>query len=135
MVSAGKVRLFVRKMRVLRDSWVFETNATQLLGIALMRIEANEFDQLIANQSGAGVDGLRIHAPCVHATFGPRYEEAAGPMQCMQTLEVHIPAIEDIVSAVLVGDQIERVDIVHFPVGNRDKRGDGSAQIDQCVAT
>ncbi len=63
---------------------IFETNATQPLGVPLFRVETRELDVLIADQPGctiyrAGIDPLELEV-----RFGACDEEGAGLMQGMQ---------------------------------------------------
>ena len=60
-------------------------------------------------------------------------KKALASINDMQPLEIHIATIEDVVGAALVNDRLERLHIVHFPVGNVDKRRDGTMQIDERV--
>jgi len=47
--------------------------------------------------------------------------------------EIDVTAIHDVEGARLDGQMIERLDIVHFPVGNMDETGNVATQVDQRV--
>jgi hypothetical protein len=58
IVSAGKVKLLVKKIRVFSVSG--SLNASQWRFEALVRVEGSENDGLSADQPGAAVDRMRV---------------------------------------------------------------------------
>ena len=68
-------------------------DAAQPLGIALVGIKHREFDQLIADQSGAAVHGPGKQALELGVRLGARHEEGAGLVERIEPLEVEVAAI------------------------------------------
>src|SRR3970040_300066 len=56
---------------------ILETNAAQGRAEVLARVEAGQNDGLIADQSGAPVDGMRIAALGLEIGLGSRHKERA----------------------------------------------------------
>jgi hypothetical protein len=69
----------------------------------------------------------------VHIDFGARDEEGAGLMERVEPTKIDVAAIHHIDGSGLRHNQIERCSIAHFAVGNMDKAGDRTAQIEQRV--
>src|SRR3990172_10762811 len=71
---------------------ILELDAAQGRVEALARIEAREHDGLIANQTGAGIDRMRIATLGFEIGFGARYKETAPLLKPMKPLEIDVPA-------------------------------------------
>src|SRR5665213_142024 len=112
---------------------ILEANATQPLGVALMRVEHRQLDQLIADQPSGAIHGPRDQASELGIGLRPRDEEAAGLMHCVKALEVQIPAVHHVEGARLGHQQIEDVDIVELAVADMDEGGNSATQIEQRV--
>ena len=88
MVSAGSAKLLVRKTSLLPVSGSLKSDAAQRRVEVLARVEAGEHDGLIADQSGAAIDRMRIATLRFEIRLGARDEEAARLVQAIQPLEV-----------------------------------------------
>src|ERR1700704_5011975 len=69
----------------------------------------------------------------LHVAFGAGHKERVGDMKCMQSAKNDIASIHYIDGSGLRCDQNQRQRIAHFTVGNVDKAGDGTTQIEQCM--
>ncbi len=87
--------------------WVFEADASQLLGIILRDIETVEHDALIADDAGTPIDFHRAHSVCVHSSFGASYEERTRLMQREQATEIQIAPIHHVESPCLEGQGMQ----------------------------
>ena len=112
---------------------ILEANAAQPLGVALMRVEHRQLHRLIADQPGAAIHGPRDQASELGIGLRSRDEEAAGLMQCIEALEVQVPAIHHVEGARLGHEQVEDVDIVELAIADMDEGGNSAAQIEQRV--
>lgn len=110
---------------------VLESDAAQVLPIVLSGIESMERGGLVAKQAGTAVGGGRVQASGVEVRFGSGDEEGACLSQSMETLEVEIGPVHDIEGPGLREQEVEDVDIVQLAIGDVDKAGDGSAQVEQ----
>ena len=110
---------------------VLESDAAQVLRIVLSGIESMERDGLVANQAGPAVGGGRVQASGVEVRFGSGDEEGACLSQYMETLEVEIGPVHDMEGPGLREQEVKDVDIVQLAIGDVDKAGDGSAQVEQ----
>ena len=54
-------------------------------------------------------------------------------MKTIETFEIHVAAVHDVERPSLRQNLVEDVDVMHFAVGNADKRGDIAMQVEQCV--
>ena len=96
-----------------------------------MRVIAGKHHGLIANQTCAAVDGMRITPQNAQIGLGPNDEETAGLMEAVETREIEIAAIHQIECARFGQQLIEDVDLVQFAVADVEKRWDITAQIEQ----
>lgn len=94
-----------------------------------MRIEATEHGGLIADQSGTSIHRIGVAALGLQVRFGTGDKEAAGLVQVMQPLKVHVAPIHHVVGACFRRELIEDVDVVHLAVGDVDKARNIAAQI------
>jgi hypothetical protein len=104
-----------------------------MLGIILARIKSVECDGLICHDAGRFVDWMRIDAMVLHIALGACHEKSMGNMKHMQPSEIDVPTINDIDGSSLWCNQIQRQRITHFTVGNMDKTGDRTTQVEQRV--
>lgn len=94
---------------------------------------ARESDGLVAAQSGRFVDSPACDPSALKVLLGTRNEEGSVLLKYIQTSEIDVSSIHNIERAGFEQQEVERVDIVHFPAGNVDKTGNVAAQIDQGV--
>ncbi len=69
-----------------------------MIGIGLAGIETTQSDGLITDYSGGAIGGSGINAVKVQVGLGANDEEAAGPMQDVQTFPIQITAIDHVES-------------------------------------
>src|ERR1700689_2089463 len=74
-------------------------------------------------------------APTVqnHARLGPCDKEGARTMKGVQPFEIQVGAVHDVEGAGLEGDVVKDIHVMSFSVGNLNKSGDGTTQIQQRV--
>ena len=75
---------------------IFEPDASQRRGDALVRVEAGERDGLVADEAGALVDRMRIPALRPKVGLGADDEEAAGLVKAAEPVEIDVAAIHDV---------------------------------------
>ena len=114
-------------------SRILETDAAKMFREMLSGIKPVERNGLVADKTGSAIDRCRVEATGVEIGLGAGDEEGASLMQGMQTLEVEIATVHDVEGAGFWDEQVERVDIVHFAVGDMDKAGNAAAQVEQSV--
>ena len=112
---------------------VFELDAPQWRVEVLARVESGEYDGLIANQPRASIDRMRITTHGLEIGFGARNKETARIVKAMQPFEVDIASVHDVEGTGLGHQQVEDIDVVHFPVADVQERGDVAAQIQERV--
>lgn len=76
----------------------------------MARVKAGEHDALIANQSRAAIDEMRIAALGFEIGLGARHKEAARFVEAMKSLEVDISSVHDVEGAGLGQQQVQNVD-------------------------
>src|ERR1039457_5732849 len=91
--------------KVLGSLGVLEANASQRSFEVFVRLEADEHNGLIADESDRAIDWLRITAFGLGVGLPARNKEAPGLVQAIQTLEVGEATIDDVVCARL-GQQL-----------------------------
>ena len=101
--------------------------------VALLGVEYDEFDFLVAEQSRAAVHRVRIHALESEVGFGAGDKEAAGLIEAVEPFEVEVAAIHHVESARFGKEHVEDVDLVQFAVGDVDEAGNSAAQVEQRV--
>ncbi len=112
---------------------ILEADASQWRFEALVRVEAGENDGLIADQSGAAVDRMRVTPLDLEIRLAAGYEEAAGLVKAIQALEAEKAPIHDVERAGLGQQLIEDVDLMHLAVADVDEGRDVAAQVEQRV--
>ena len=86
---------------------------------------------MIATQSRGFVDRTVFSRTELHVLFGARDEERHADVKAVEAGEIDIASIHGVEGARFHGDEIERLDIVHFSIGNVDEAGNVPAKIDQ----
>ena len=79
------------------------------------------------------VHRMRVAALEQDVGFGAHDEEGRAEREHVEALEIDVAAVHDVERAGLGQDLVEDVDVVHFAVGNADKRGDVAVQVQQRV--
>ena len=130
IVVAGNGKSLVRNTNRL-SLFVVVANATQRLRDSLERVVGFQDDRLIALDAGRFVDLVRIATLEFEIAFGAGDEERLGLMQVVESLEVEIAAIHDVIGAGYRNQMVQDVDIVQFSVGNQDEFGNVALEIQQ----
>ena len=68
-----------------------------------------------------------------HIRFRAHDEEGATEREDVESLEIDVAAVHDVEGPGLGQNLVEDIDVVHFSIGNADKRGDVAMQIQQRV--
>jgi hypothetical protein len=129
----GQAELIGQEYQALVGLRIDVLDATERNGKPFVRIVTTQDHCLIADQTGRSIDGMGMAAVRFEIRFRACHEETARLVQPMQPLEVEVAAIHHVIGSRFWQEQIEHVDIVHLAVGNMDKAGDISAQIEQRV--
>jgi hypothetical protein len=115
---------------------ILESNAAQMRGVVLLRVEAIERDRLIANDACVAIRLRRIEAMEVHVRLGSCDEEGPCQMQRMEPVEIDVAAIHHVDGTGLWYQQVEGMDIVQLAVGDVDEAWNVAAQVEQvCIFT
>src|SRR5271169_1335510 len=88
---------------------------------------------VIGTYAGGIIYRMRVATLQQHVGLGANNEERRAEGEDVQTLEIHVAAIHDVERAGLRQNLVEDVDVMHFSVGNADKRGDVAVQVQQRV--
>lgn len=113
---------------------VLDHHASQCGGIVLAGIENCQYASLIAHDVGVGsVHGVGVAPLEFGIGLGTGDEKSVGLMNDKQSLEIQVPAIEQVVHARLDVQQDQGVDLVGLAVADVNERGDGAAQVQQGV--
>ncbi len=112
---------------------VLEADAPQRGLEALLRVEAREDNALVANQAGRAINRMRIAALNLEIRLATGHEEAARPVEAIETLEIDEAAIHDIEGARFGQQLVEDIDLVHFAIADVEEGGNIAAQIQQRV--
>jgi len=112
---------------------VEEANASQFFGVILSGVETVKKDGLVALQPGGFVDRMRVKTFEIQISFGPRHKKGRGLMDHEQAGKVEIAAIHHVDRPWLERDIVEDVDIVNLAVGNNNKDGNGTPQVQKRV--
>ena len=113
---------------------VLDHHTSQRGGIVLAGIKDGQYTRLIAHDVrvdpvyGVGVAPLEFGIG-----LGTGDEEGVGLMDHKQSLEIQVPAIEQVVRAGLDVQQVQGVDLVGLAVADVNECGDGAAQVQQGV--
>lgn len=106
-------------------------DTTERHGEVFVGIEATQDRGLIADQTSFSIHRMRVAAIGFEVRLGARDEEAARFVQTMETLEVQVAMVHQVVGAGLGKQQIEDVDVVKLAVADMDEAGNIAAQIQQ----
>jgi len=113
---------------------VLDDHASQCGGIVLAGIENCQYTSLIAHDVGVGsVHGVGVAPLELGIGLGTGDEESVGLMNDKQSLEIQVPAIEQVVRAGLDVQQVQGVDLVSLAVADVNECGDGAAQVQKGV--
>ena len=94
-----------------------------------MGIESLQDNDLIALHPGGFVDGPRVEASEPEVAFGSDDEEGRCLMDGIKAIEIQISTIDNVKGSWFEGQLIEDVDIVNLAVGDNDKGGDTSPEV------
>ena len=106
---------------------ILESNTPQLGRIVAPGVIAIQGNRLVAENTGTAVGWRRIDAMGIQVRFGTGHEESPRLMQPVQAGEINLTAIHDVNRTGFRGQQVQRMDIVQFPVGDVDKTGNTAA--------
>jgi len=113
---------------------VLEDHPSQCGGIVFAGIENCQYAGLIAHDVRAGsVHGVGVAPLELGIGLGTGDEEGVGLMNYKQSMEIQVPAIEQVIRARLDVQQVQGVDLVHLAVADVNECGDGAAQVQQGV--
>ena len=90
-----------------------------------------QYDRLIATQTRALVDRMRVEAPILQIGFGASDEKSLGLMQPVEPGEIDIPPIHHIEAARLEDHQVEDIHVVQLAIRDVDERRDVASQVEQ----
>ncbi len=88
---------------------------------------------MIGAHTGTFVDRMRVAPLQKDILFGAHDEECRAESEKVEAVEIDVAAIHDVECPGLGNDLVEDVEVVHFAVGDADKRGDIAVQVEQCV--
>ena len=109
------------------------THAPKAVWVVFDTFIESQPDDMIASQPGAFVHRARLQPVELDALFVSRDIERPGQCESVEALEIHIAAIHHVEGSGLWNEVVQHAHIGHFPLGNRDHRRDGAAQINQRV--
>ena len=113
---------------------VLDDHTSQRGGIVLAGIKDSQHTCLIAHDVRAGsVHGVGVTPLELGIGFGTGDEEGVGLMNDKESLEIQVPAIEQVVRARLDVQQVQGVDLVSLAVADVNECGDGAAQVQKGV--
>ena len=113
---------------------ILDHHAAQRGGIVFAGIKDGQHTCLIAHDVRAGpVHGVGVTPLELGVGLGAGDEEGVGLMDHKQSLEIQVPAIEQVVRAGLDVQQVQGVDLVCLAVADVNECGDGAAQVQQGV--
>ena len=116
------------------SSVVLYHHASQCGGIVFAGIENCQYAGLIAHDVRVcSVHGVGVAPLELGIGLGTGDEEGVGLMNDKQSLEIQVPAIEQVVRAGLDVQQVQGVDLVCLAVADVNECGDGAAQVQQGV--
>jgi len=116
------------------SSVVLDHHAAQRGGIVFAGIENCQYAGLIAYDVRVGpVHGVGVAPLELGIGLGTGDEEGVGLMNHKQSLEIQVPAIEQVVRARLDVQQVQGVDLVSLAVADVNECGDAAAQVQQGV--
>src|SRR5215471_13754818 len=98
--------------------------------LCLITVQGNS---LIADYASLSISRCRINPVRVNVGLRPCYKKCPGLMQSVQTVEIDVTTIHDLDGARVGDEQIERMNIVEFTVGNMDKAWYVAPQVKQSM--
>ena len=110
-----------------------EADPPQEIGIVFGGSESAQANGVIGTQAGGFVDRAVSGSQMIEIALGSSHEESGLLNEGVKPREIDVASIQHIEGSGLQDQVIERVDVVDFPVGDVDKTGDASPQIDQGV--
>ena len=113
---------------------VLDDHTSQRGGIVLAGIKDGQHTYLVAHDVRVGpVHGVGVAPLELGIGLGTGDEEGVGLMNDKESLEIQVPAIEQVVRARLDVQQVQGVDLVGLAVADVDECGDAAAQVQQGV--
>ena len=131
--QGGKLKVIGQKDQALAGVRVHVMDAPQLVRVMLDAGRIAQPDDLITAHSGRGIYRARFQAIEFEMRFGSSDKEGGGQDKAIESSEIDVAAIHHIEGARLQNQFVQDADIGLFALGNRDKRGDGAAQIQKRV--
>lgn len=108
-------------------------DATQAIRIGKLRFWRGQQDALVAAQPGRFVDLAPSDPGVAHIVLGPDDEGDLSLMQCLQSGEIEITAVDDHDGSRRPLNHVEDLDVVHLAGGYMDENMNGATQIDNRV--
>ena len=108
-------------------------HAPQRIGIDLGGLESSQNDGVIGSHAAGFVHRVRVASLDQYVGFGAHDEESCAERKQVEALEIHVAAVHDVERSRLRQNFVEDVHVVHFAVGNADKRGNVAVQVAQRV--
>ena len=113
---------------------VLDDDAPQRCGIAFARIKDRQHTGLIAQDvARSSVDGMRISPLELCVALGSRDKEGVHRVQLVQSAEIQIATVHQIIRAGLDNQVVENIDFVGLAICDVNEAGDRAAQIEQRV--
>lgn len=112
---------------------IVEANPTERFWIEERGAGTSENDGGVTAKSGRVIDGSVIAAAEVEIGFGSSDEEGLGSLEAIESFEINVSSIHDIVGTWFDGKLIEDSHIVRFALGNADKTRDAATEIKEGV--
>ena len=111
---------------------VLDNDAAQGCGIILARSDQWQDTSLIADDiAGGSIDRVRVAPFELGIAFCPCDEEGVHRMQPIQSCEIEIAAIHQVIRTWFDHQIVEQIDFVGLAVGDVNEAGNGSAQVEQ----
>ena len=88
-------------------------------------------DGLVADDAGVLIDWTGVNPARIEIALGPSHKKSASNLYPVESFEVDIGPVHGIESAGFDEQRIEDIDIVILAIGDVDKAGNMTFQIDQ----
>lgn len=108
-------------------------DATQAIRVGKLRFWSGKQDALVAAQPSRFVDLAPGDPGVTHIVLGPDDEGDLSLMQCLQSGEIEIPAVDDHNGSRRPLNHVEDLYVVHLAGGYMDENRNGATQIDNRV--
>ena len=131
--QGGKPEVIRQKDQALAPRPVRVMDSSQLVRVMLEARRIAQPDDLIAAHSGGWINRARCQAVEFEMRFGSGDAESGRQDKAREPLEIQTAAIHPIKGARLQDQFVQDPHIGRFALGNRNKRGEGAAQIQQRV--